>query len=354
MSNLYVFPDPKVSRPFKETSASLLRRLLPHVRRAVPVRLRLGREGGRGPGARGRDLRGDEREALRRREQRREDRPPRGPRLPGRRRARTPGAEREVLRPHAEPGGGAGEHLHAVQLPPPDAAPHVGNSRRLGAVAARRASRASSRPSSCWIQMWVELPDAAAVAAYQDFLDAYALEQKKTRPLPAPAQQPAVDDRGARWTTSQVVPQEANALLVVSLLFLAVCSVNLVGLLLGKFLARAPEVGVRRALGASRLDIFVQHIVECELVGLVGGVLGLALSPSAPRGPERLLQVARGRGRLLPARRPDGRALGRPRARRGLRRGRVPRVAHVPLPARAPPEDLLRRRPWNSDRSSAR
>jgi len=76
----------------------------------------------------------------------------------------------------------------------------------------------------------------------------------------------------------KVVPEEANTLLLVSLLFLAICSLNLVGLLLGKFLARAPEVGVRRALGASRLDIFVQHIVECELIGLVGGVLGLALS----------------------------------------------------------------------------
>ncbi|MCM3877594.1 MAG: ABC transporter permease, partial [Thermoanaerobaculia bacterium] len=30
-----------------------------------------------------------------------------------------------------------------------------------------------------WIQMWVELPDAKAVAAYKGFLDAYATEQKK-------------------------------------------------------------------------------------------------------------------------------------------------------------------------------
>lgn len=75
-----------------------------------------------------------------------------------------------------------------------------------------------------------------------------------------------------------MVPKEATTLLVVSLLFLLVCSVNLVGLLLGKFLARAPEIGVRRALGASRLDIFLQHIVECELIGLVGGAIGLVLS----------------------------------------------------------------------------
>ena len=70
-------------------------------------------------------------------------------------------------------------------------------------------------------------------------------------------------------------------MLIVSLLFLAVCAVNLVGLLLGKFLARAGEVGVRRALGASRADIFLQHVVECELVALVGGAIGLLLSLGA-------------------------------------------------------------------------
>ena len=62
------------------------------------------------------------------------------------------------------------------------------------------------------------------------------------------------------------------------MLFLVVCSLNLVGLLLGKFLARVPEVSVRRALGASRLQVFWQHVVECELVGIAGGVIGLALS----------------------------------------------------------------------------
>src|SRR5216117_414054 len=65
---------------------------------------------------------------------------------------------------------------------------------------------------------------------------------------------------------------------IVSILFLVVCSLNLVGLLLAKFLARIPEVSVRRALGASRLQVFWQHVVECELVGIAGGLIGLALS----------------------------------------------------------------------------
>ena len=69
----------------------------------------------------------------------------------------------------------------------------------------------------------------------------------------------------------EVVPEEAKAMLIIGFLFLLVCSVNLIGILLSKFMARAPEVGVRRALGASKARIFVQHLLECELIGLLGG-----------------------------------------------------------------------------------
>jgi putative ABC transport system permease protein len=130
---------------------------------------------------------------------------------------------------------------------------------------------------TCWIQMWVELPDAERRAAYEDFLKAYAMEQKKAGRFPRPVNN-RVTPVVAWMREQEVVPKEATAMMVVSLLFLLVCSLNLMGLLLGKFLARAPEIGVRRALGARRIDVFVQHLVECELVGVVGGSVGLGLS----------------------------------------------------------------------------
>jgi len=127
-----------------------------------------------------------------------------------------------------------------------------------------------------WIQMWVELP-GDRVEAYKDFLAAYVGEQKKVGRFPRPLNNRVTPLMG--WLKEQkVVPDEITAMAVVSLLFLAVCALNLMGLLLAKFLARAPEIGVRRALGARRLDIFVQHIVECELVAMIGGAIGIALS----------------------------------------------------------------------------
>jgi putative ABC transport system permease protein len=60
--------------------------------------------------------------------------------------------------------------------------------------------------------------------------------------------------------------------------FLLLCLVNTIGLLLAKFSVRAAEVGVRRALGASRRDIFQQFLTETAVVGLAGGGFGLLLS----------------------------------------------------------------------------
>lgn len=146
---------------------------------------------------------------------------------------------------------------------------------------------------STWLEMWVELPDAASRRAYQEFLDAYVREQKRHGRFARP-----MDNRLTPMTALmdelKVVPQEVKSMSAMSLLFLAVCSLNLVGLFLGKFLARAPVVGVRRALGASRGAVFLQHIVECELVGLVGGAIGLLLSAG-------LLAVLRRIAGTLPA-----------------------------------------------------
>jgi putative ABC transport system permease protein len=128
-----------------------------------------------------------------------------------------------------------------------------------------------------WIQFWVELETAEQVARYKAYVDAYTLEQKKLGRFQRPLNNKVQTVK--EWMAEvRVVPKQTTAMLAVSLLFLLICALNLIGLLLGKFLARAPEIGVRRAMGARRLDVFVQHIVECEMVALAGGAVGLALS----------------------------------------------------------------------------
>jgi putative ABC transport system permease protein len=144
-----------------------------------------------------------------------------------------------------------------------------------GKVATTREEHLASE--RVWLQYWVELPDASAVSAYSDWLTSYINDQKKIGRFQKPVlfKLSTIRDLIDEF---DLMPSGVKAMSVVSLLFLAVCSLNLIGILLGKFLARIPEVSVRRALGASRAQIFWQHVIECELIGLVGGALGILLS----------------------------------------------------------------------------
>jgi putative ABC transport system permease protein len=133
---------------------------------------------------------------------------------------------------------------------------------------------------SIFINMWVELKGPAEVAAYRSFLDAYALDQRRNgrflRPLDNRVT-PLLDYMKERGCTPPVV----TAMTIAADLFLCACALSLMGLLLARFLARSAEIGVRRALGARRWDVFAQHVLECELLGIAGGLLGLALASAS-------------------------------------------------------------------------
>jgi len=127
-----------------------------------------------------------------------------------------------------------------------------------------------------WLGLWVQLPGAADVAAYRRFLGYYAKEQVALGRF----QRSRVALSGLmEWLRSEhVVPDDVRLQAGLAFGFLLICVVNTVGLLLAKCLRRSREIGVRRALGASRGAIFAQFMVEAGIVGLAGGVLGLSLA----------------------------------------------------------------------------
>jgi putative ABC transport system permease protein len=128
-----------------------------------------------------------------------------------------------------------------------------------------------------WIQFWFETASSSDRSDLQNFLDNYVHEQYRLGRMQR--QQPPKLYNVMEWLEDRkVVGKDATLSVWLSFAFLALCLVNTIGLLLAKFSVRAPEVGVRRALGASRREIFSQFLVETAVVGLVGGGLGLALS----------------------------------------------------------------------------
>lgn len=71
----------------------------------------------------------------------------------------------------------------------------------------------------------------------------------------------------------------SSSLVTISLGMLAFIAggIGIMNVTLATVFARTKEIGVRRALGASRGDIMLQFIVEAVMLGLIGGLLGTAL-----------------------------------------------------------------------------
>lgn len=130
---------------------------------------------------------------------------------------------------------------------------------------------------STWIQFWAQLDSEPQKESYRAFLDSYVEEQKKQGRMLRPANNKLLNVM--EWLEErEAVPEGATSLVIISVFFLLICALNLIGILLGKFLARAPEISVRRAMGASRRSIFLQHVIECEIIGVIGGILGILIS----------------------------------------------------------------------------
>ena len=132
--------------------------------------------------------------------------------------------------------------------------------------------------SDCaWIQFWVELPTAMQVADFRTFLENYAAQQQQLgrfQWLPVVALRNVTE-----WLAyMHIVPNEVRVDSLIAIGFLIVCMINSVGLMLAKFASRAMELSVRRALGASRFDLFLQCVTETIVVGILGGLLGLLLA----------------------------------------------------------------------------
>ncbi|MGC1457773.1 MAG: ABC transporter permease [Steroidobacteraceae bacterium] len=128
-----------------------------------------------------------------------------------------------------------------------------------------------------WFGFWAELPDAAAVRNYKQYLLNYSAEQQRLGRFHWP---PLVQLSNVhQWLAlMHIIPDEVRVNSLLAFGFLTVCLVNAVGLMLARFSARANEFGVRRALGATKSDIFLQCLTETAVVGVLGGMLGLALT----------------------------------------------------------------------------
>ncbi|MHC1479384.1 ABC transporter permease [Frateuria aurantia] len=150
---------------------------------------------------------------------------------------------------------------------------HLGSSECWG----NGGADASPDAPCAWLQLWVQLDTPGQVTAYRQFLIHYSEEQHA---LGRFQRLPNVRLRGLmQWLDyEQAIPGDVQLQTWLALGFLLVCLVNTASLMLAKFLRQSSELGLRRALGASRPALFAQLLVESGLIGVAGGVGGLALA----------------------------------------------------------------------------
>jgi putative ABC transport system permease protein len=132
--------------------------------------------------------------------------------------------------------------------------------------------------SECrWLQYWVELPSAAAVRDYHSFLVSYAQEQRHLGRFHWPPDVGMPDVKQA-LQAAQMTPPGIRISVIAAFGFLLVCLFNATGLMLARLSGRVTEFSVRRALGASRRQIFGQCLADAALVGVGGGALSVAVT----------------------------------------------------------------------------
>jgi putative ABC transport system permease protein len=144
--------------------------------------------------------------------------------------------------------------------------------------------------SECvWIQFWAELRNETEKQEYMAFLNAYVEQQKELGRFQRPMNNHL--SNVMEWMEhEEVVEDDARVMLGLSLLFLVVCLLNTIGLLLAKFMGKSTDISLRRALGATRSSLFIQHMIESGLIGLGGGIFGLGLTWLGLRGIEMLFE----------------------------------------------------------------
>jgi putative ABC transport system permease protein len=128
-----------------------------------------------------------------------------------------------------------------------------------------------------WLQYWVELDTPAKAADYKKYLLDYSEQQRRAGRFERPANTRLYNVM--QWLDhNRIVPNDVRLQMWLAFGFLLVCLLNTTGLLLAKFLRRGGEIGVRRALGASKRDIFSQCLVEVACIGIAGAALGAGMA----------------------------------------------------------------------------
>ena len=139
------------------------------------------------------------------------------------------------------------------------------------------------RSGAAFLPVFARLRAGESLARAQMELDSLTAVYTKTYPTFSDAQRYSV--RAVSLKESLIGPLRTSLLVLlggVGFVLLIGCT-NLASLLLARSTARRREMGIRRALGASRARLIYQLLTESLVLSFIGGALGLLLAACTPR-----------------------------------------------------------------------
>ncbi|TPV94478.1 MAG: FtsX-like permease family protein [Myxococcales bacterium FL481] len=134
-----------------------------------------------------------------------------------------------------------------------------------------------------WVSFWTWLESPEAISGYREVIANYVLEQKKVGRLPRENVAHVTSLHGRHQLLEERYSRHSLFNAIATMFFL-VCLVNAMGILLAKFMARTKEMSLRRALGATRAAIVLEHLLEVACLGIIAGTLGIGLAYLGLRG----------------------------------------------------------------------
>lgn len=133
--------------------------------------------------------------------------------------------------------------------------------------------------SCVWLTYWVEFSEPKQKQDYEQFITQYIQDQKTQGFYPRPLLF-ALSNATQKLEINGYTRSDLIVLVYIGEGFLIICAINSMAILLAKFLRNSSKSVVRRALGASRLVIFCQHLIESAFIGVLGGILGILFTYS--------------------------------------------------------------------------
>jgi putative ABC transport system permease protein len=132
-----------------------------------------------------------------------------------------------------------------------------------------------------FVQYWIEFDNDDSADNYARYLDGYVAEQRALGRFPRLNNAADLIDIPAWISRQQEIGNQQifmQTLVSVSLLFFLVCLLNIVTLLISRFMGNVKTVSITRALGAPKSSVFAEHLIEVSILGAIGGVIGLILA----------------------------------------------------------------------------